>query len=61
MKDLLNVVENLKNSEVKNLVDARVRKFKEITKKPSSEIFKELCFCILTANFNAEKTIKIQN
>jgi N-glycosylase/DNA lyase len=61
MKELLKVVENLKKSEVKNLVDARVREFKEITKKPSSEIFKELCFCILTANFNAEKTIKIQN
>ncbi|MEM3018977.1 MAG: N-glycosylase/DNA lyase, partial [Candidatus Bathyarchaeia archaeon] len=29
-------------------------------KKESTDIFKELCFCILTANFNAEKSIKIQ-
>jgi N-glycosylase/DNA lyase len=37
-----------------------MNEFKEMGNKPSSEIFKELCFCILTANFNAEKSIKIQ-
>jgi len=61
MKKLLKVIENLKKSRVKNLVDARIKEFKEIGKKSSNEIFKELCFCILTANFNAEKGIKIQN
>jgi len=57
---LLNSVEKLKMSEIKNLVDARIKEFKETGKKSSNEIFKELCFCILTANFNAEKCIKIQ-
>jgi len=61
MKELLKAIENLKKSKVKNLIGTRVIEFKEIGKKPSNEIFKELCFCILTANFNAERTIKIQN
>lgn len=60
MKRLLESVENLKKSEVKELVDVRIKEFKEIGKKPNNEVFKELCFCILTANFNAEKSIKIQ-
>lgn len=59
-KHLLRSIEKLKKSEVKNLVDIRVREFKRNGVKSSSEIFKELCFCILTANFNAEKSIKIQ-
>ena len=60
MKKLLQSIRNLKKSEVKNLVDARLREFKEIGNGSSNEIFKELCFCILTANFNAERSMKIQ-
>ncbi len=56
---LLTAVEKLKNSHVKDLVETRIREFKENGGKPSREIFKELCFCILTANFNAERCIKI--
>jgi N-glycosylase/DNA lyase len=54
-------IETLKRSEVKQLVQARTAQFKEMAKKPSSELFKELCFCILCANFTAERSIKIQN
>ena len=57
---LLKSIENLKNSEVKNLVNTRIREFKENGAKSNGEIFIELCFCILTANFNAGKAIKIQ-
>jgi len=57
---LLESIENLKNSEVKNLVNTRIREFKENGAKSNGEIFIELCFCILTANFNAGKAIKIQ-
>ena len=60
MKKLLESIEILKGSDVGTLVNARVKEFKEIDRKSSDEIFKELCFCILTANFNAEKCIKIQ-
>ena len=45
---------------MKKLVDARLSEFRELGNGSSNEIFKELCFCILTANFNAEKSMKIQ-
>lgn len=61
MDNLINKIETLKKSEVSHLVDNRIREFKNINKNSEDEIFKELCFCILTANFNAEKTIRIQN
>jgi len=57
---LLESVERLKRTEVKGLVDLRMKEFKEVGKKPSAEIFKELCFCILCANFTAERSMKIQ-
>ncbi len=58
--ELLKEVNRLKNSYVKKLVDARIEEFKQTGRKSSREIFKELCFCILTANFNAERSIEIQ-
>jgi len=60
MKRLLQSIKNLKNTKIKNLVDTRLREFKEIGNGSSNEIFEELCFCILTANFNAERSMKIQ-
>lgn len=60
MKKLLKVVENLKRSKIKYLINKRIREFKEIGNSSNNEIFKELCFCILTANFSAERSIKIQ-
>ncbi len=54
---LLKRVESLKSSRVKNIVDSRIKEFKKIS---GEEIFKELCFCLLTANYNAEKSIRIQ-
>lgn len=61
MKRLLDSIEGLKKSEVKKLVDARMKEFERAGKGPSEEIFKELCFCLLNANFNAEKSIHMQN
>jgi len=58
--ELLKEIDRLKNSHVKKLVDARIEEFKQNGGKTSREIFKELCFCILTANFNAERSIEIQ-
>jgi N-glycosylase/DNA lyase len=60
MKKLLESIEILKGSDIGTLVNTRTKEFKEIDRKSSGEIFQELCFCILTANFNAEKCIKIQ-
>jgi len=59
MKDLLNSIENLKDSDVRTLVDLRINEFSEIKNNSSNSIFKELCFCIMTANCSAEKCIEI--
>jgi len=61
MNNLVSKINGLKNSEISHLVNNRIKEFKELNKKSNNELFKELCFCILTANFNAEKSIKIQN
>jgi len=60
MQELINKIEALKKSNIKKKIDKRIQEFKGHNKKSIDEIFKELCFCILTANFNAEKCIEIQ-
>ncbi len=57
---LVESVEALRASEVKPLVDSRLKEFRELGGKPSNEIYKELCFCTLTANYDAERSIAIQ-
>lgn len=59
-KRLSELIKGLKKSTVKELVDGRISEFKKLGRKSSNELFKELCFCILTANFSAERSIKIQ-
>ena len=61
MDKIVSLVEKHKNSPIKNIVDSRMNEFSELGKKSSNEIFKELCFCLMTANFSAEGGIKIQN
>ena len=61
MDKLVEKIENLKNSEIGRLIKQRIEEFKNINKESNEELFKEICFCLLTANFNAEKSIKIQN
>lgn len=61
MKYLINQIEKLKNSEIKKVIDSRMSDFEELGKKSSNELFKELCFCFMTANFSAHGGIKIQN
>lgn len=60
MKTLIKKINDLKNSEIKSTINKRINEFKKIRKSSASEIFSELCFCLLTANFQAEKSIKIQ-
>jgi len=61
MENLIKSVENLKNGDVGRLVDNKIKQFKGIDKDSNEAVFNELCFCILTANFNAEKSIMIQD
>lgn len=59
--NLIKEIQSLKKSKRERLVKNRIRDFKNLDKNSSDELFKEMCFCILTANFNAEKSIKIQD
>jgi N-glycosylase/DNA lyase len=61
MKYLINKIESIKKSEVSDIIKNRINEFKSVDKKSNDVLFKEMCFCILTANYNAEKSIKIQN
>ena len=61
MKELIFRVENLKQSSIKKTIDNRMNEFKELGNKSSNEIFKELCFCFMTANFSAEGGMRIQS
>ena len=61
MNSLILLVESLKNSDIKNVVDSRMREFDEMGKKSNHDLFKELCFCLMTANFSASGGLKIQN
>lgn len=60
MNELVKQVEALKKGPVKGLVDARMAQFKALGSNSSEERFKELCFCTLTANFDAAKSIRVQ-
>lgn len=60
-KPLTKIIEGLKDSEIKKVIDLKMEGFEELGQKDSNEIFKELCFCFMTANFSAHGGIKIQN
>jgi N-glycosylase/DNA lyase len=56
MKTLIKHINTLRQSKVKQTIDSRIKEFEK-----QKNIFNELCFCLLTANFNAERSIKIQS
>ncbi len=60
MRRLCGEINSLRNSGVSRIVGRRVRSFRSFLRKPSTEWFSELCFCLLTANSTAEAGIKIQ-
>jgi len=60
MHELIQKINQLKESPIKSIIDSRMKEFEELGNKNSNEIFKELCFCFMTANFSAHGGIKIQ-
>ena len=48
-----------RDKTVSGVVEKRIKEFKEIHKRDNSIWFRELCFCLLTANFKAEESMKI--
>ena len=61
MNELLKLIGKLKKSDIKNLIDERICQFKSVKNKGEDALFIELCFCLMTANFDAARAIKIQN
>jgi len=57
---LVKSIQELKSSEVSELVAGKIREFRELGKKGNEIWFSELCFCILTANSTAKLGLKIQ-
>jgi N-glycosylase/DNA lyase len=60
MKKLVTDIEKLKNSDIKQVIDARLLEYKEVGKRVNEDIFCELCFVILAAHYSAEGSLKIQ-
>ncbi len=62
MNTLIKKISELKNNKGFSLkVKTRIKEFEALGKKENKFLFQELSFCLMTANFNAEKSIRIQN
>ena len=60
MELLISQIRELQNTPIKQVIDQRMMEFESLGSKNSNEIFKELCFCLMTANFSAQGGIRIQ-
>lgn len=60
MDGLIEELEELKNSEIRDRVQERTDEFKVVGTRGNRRRFSELSFCILTANFSAQGGIDIQ-
>ncbi|MDW8045369.1 MAG: N-glycosylase/DNA lyase [Nitrososphaerota archaeon] len=60
LEELLADVKILMDRDVRIIIQNRIKEFEELGMKGIEEIFKELCFCILTAGYSAEGSINIQ-
>ncbi len=56
LKDLRRL---LMEDEVRRIVEARIKEFESLRSSSREDLFKELCFCILAANFSAERSLRI--
>ncbi len=60
MQDLIDKIKAVRRSPVKKEIDARLEEFRKLEESGESAVFSELCFCIMTANYSADRGIKIQ-
>ena len=58
-KVLEDVRKLMKNPEVRRLVESRIASFRRLRGASSKDIFTELAFCILAANFTASRSLEI--
>ena len=57
---LTDKIKEAKRTHIAQKIKEKLLSFKRLNKQGDEKWFCELCFCILTANFNAKKAIKIQ-
>lgn len=61
MDALQKKVNDLKeNKDLQRSVNLKIQSFKRFTNATNDELFEELCYCILTANCNAQHCLHIQ-
>lgn len=60
MKKLIDRIEKLKDSPLKKIINKRMNEFSYFRDASDEEVFLELCFCFMTANFQAAKSWEIQ-
>lgn len=60
MVALISQINNLKSTSFSKTIFEKKKQFLSFQKRPDAEIFKELCFCLMTANFNAKRALEIQ-
>jgi len=58
---LIQTIEILKKDDISKIIQNRIKEFSSIKKSGTAKIFKELCFCIMTANCSAEKCIEVND
>lgn len=59
MKELITSINALKKTEISQSINSRIKEFSQFKEMDENIIFRELCFCIMTANCSAEKCIEI--
>jgi len=60
LEEMVECIRKVNKGKVKEIIEERIREFEIAGKRSEEDIFSELCFCLLTANFKAEESIKIQ-
>ncbi|MFH0885229.1 MAG: N-glycosylase/DNA lyase [Candidatus Micrarchaeota archaeon] len=60
MRRILHRINSLKGGEAGFRIAMRMAEFKARGMDSSEELFKELCFCLLTANYSAEGGMRVQ-
>ena len=58
-EELLQDVRRVVDSGVRRIVERRIREFKQTGRMGDEAWFKEMCFCILTANYSALGALRI--
>ncbi|MFH1787987.1 MAG: N-glycosylase/DNA lyase [Candidatus Altiarchaeota archaeon] len=61
MDALVTEIRRLRKGEIRDVINARMKEFAEAGCMPIKEVFKELCFCVMTANCGAQKCWSVQS